>query len=370
MKSENWKIPIVIAVAVFLLMPVSAFGGETADLSFVNAPAKAAYLEVGGVWGLDVVFEPLLKQNFVTMEMSDVSATEALRRLALAMKHHIAVTETGAIVVMMDTPQNHREYEALEIQTFVPSYIRAVEFDKMLRSLIEARRLSADSELGTVSVRDTQAKICIARRILDRVDKAPAEIDLVIRVVESDSALLEAGATRLSTGELNEFLGSRETTTLAVTGLTLVGAAPSHLTTRAPGGFGGELKLEALGKHHRGSNEVTLDFSFAWNRLPAAPDREGRSVVHSTKQAARLAIGETVVLGLPSTPEKGGRAVMITPKLVRPSDLENDSFDPIWVGTESSILGDCDPVIRVTEGARIQRAPRPVEGPAYPVRAP
>ena len=82
---------------------------------------------------------------------------------------------TRRILLVEDNPQNRRDYEDLVIKTFFLSNADVKEIDKLLRSLIEARRLSTNEQLNAITLRDTADKVAIAEKLINTNDKAKAE---------------------------------------------------------------------------------------------------------------------------------------------------------------------------------------------------
>jgi type II secretory pathway component GspD/PulD (secretin) len=256
----------LVLIAMFMLGSVQASAGENADLSFSAAPVRDVYREVAEVWGLEIRFESRLKHDRLSIELTDVNALTALQELQDAAGHAIVVRDDGSLMVMDDTPQNWRTYQSLEIYTFVPRYMEVEEIDKAFRSLFEARRISPGSTSGTLTIRDTAAKICVMREYLDRLDQAPAEIDVSVRVVGSNAALQGAAQARFSADEIEFFMKEDGTTKLWNSGFTLVGHSRSMTKTEAPGDLKGQFELVVEGRHHHGSDDVTLNLDFEWTR--------------------------------------------------------------------------------------------------------
>jgi general secretion pathway protein D len=90
--------------------------------------------------------------------------------------HFYKVLDPKTIVVAEDNPQNRRDYEDLVIKTFFLSNADVKEVDKLLRSLIEARRLSTNEQLNAITLRDTADKVAIAEKLItvnDRPGRGP-----------------------------------------------------------------------------------------------------------------------------------------------------------------------------------------------------
>lgn len=367
----------VRAIGLLCLMLVLVFGvaheawaEETADLSFTEAHFRDAYLEVAGVWGLEIGFDSKFRGGeFVTMEMRGVTALGALDRLALAGDHAILVSAGGDLIVMDDTPQNRRTYETLEIATFAPEFLPAKDFDQFLRSLIEARRVAVDDEHGTVMLRATREKICVAKKIIEVIDTPPAEIDLDVRVIKTEGAYVGVDPNRMTEDEFRDLTSRRESTFLASFGMTLVGSSQASIEMPAPSDLPGAFSLRVYGNNHFGTDDLTLTYQFDWSRAFMAGSNKRSERFHHARQVVRLSLGETVVVPLEISTPESAMILTLRPTLIRPSALDVEMPDPIAAGTEARIsCAENRALEEALRGAHVVRDPVPVVRPAAPPR--
>jgi len=139
-------------------------------------PVKEIYNALGKAYGFNVLFDPKLKDDKLSVELNDVNAKRALEIVLQASGHFYKVLDEHSIIVAEDTPQNRREYEDLVIKTFFLSNSEVKDIDKLLRSLIEARRLATNEQLNAITLRDTADKVAIAEKLIKVNDKAKAEV--------------------------------------------------------------------------------------------------------------------------------------------------------------------------------------------------
>ena len=139
-------------------------------------PVKEIYNALGKAYGFNVLFDPKLKDDKLSVELNDVNAERALEIVLQASGHFYKVLDEHSIIVAEDTPQNRREYEDLVIKTFFLSNSDVKDIDKLLRSLIEARRLATNEQLNAITLRDTADKVAIAEKLIKVNDKAKAEV--------------------------------------------------------------------------------------------------------------------------------------------------------------------------------------------------
>jgi general secretion pathway protein D len=151
-------------------------------------PVKEIYDAIGKAYGFNVIFDPKLKDDRIPVELRDVTAERALEIVMQAAGHFYKVLDPKTIIVAEDTPQNRRDYEDLVIKTFFLSNADVKEVDKLLRSLIEARRLSTNEQLNAITLRDTADKVAIAEKLITVNDKAKAEVLVDVELMEVDTS--------------------------------------------------------------------------------------------------------------------------------------------------------------------------------------
>ena len=172
---------------------------EPITLSFPRpTPVKEIYRALAKAFGFNVLFDPKLKDDKITVELNDVTAKRALETVMQAAGHFYKVLDEHSIIVADDTPQNRRKYEDLVIKTFFLSNAEVKDIDKLLRSLIEARRLATNEQLNAITLRDTADKVAIAEKLISTNDKAKAEVMLDVELMEVNAAKLRSLGMQLS----------------------------------------------------------------------------------------------------------------------------------------------------------------------------
>lgn len=147
-------------------------------------PVKEIYQAMAKAYGFNVLFDPNLKDDKLSIELADVTAQQAIDIVAQAAGHFYKVQDEHTIMIAEDNPQNRREYEDLVIKTFFLSNADVKEVDKLLRSLIEARRLATNEQLNAITLRDTADKVAIAERLIGMNDKAKAEVMIDVELIQ------------------------------------------------------------------------------------------------------------------------------------------------------------------------------------------
>ena len=166
-------------------------------------PVKEIYEAIGKAYGFNVLFDPKLKDDRLAIELNELTPEQSLEMVMQAAGHFYKVLDEHSIIIAEDSPQNRREYEDLVIKTFFLSNADVKEIDKLLRSLIEARRLSTNEQLNAITLRDTADKVAIAEKLIRINDKAKAEVLVDVEILIMSSTRNSDIGTALSTYNFN-----------------------------------------------------------------------------------------------------------------------------------------------------------------------
>ncbi len=172
-----------------ILNPAS---NEPMSLSFPNPTnVKDIYKAIGQAFGINILFDPKLRDNKLSIELKDVTARQALEAVMQAAGHFYKVIDEKSIIVAEDTPQNRRDYEDLVVKTFFLSNADVKDINNMLRALIDARRIAVNEQLNAITIRDTADKVAIAERLINANDKSKAEVLIDVELMQVDSHKLQ-----------------------------------------------------------------------------------------------------------------------------------------------------------------------------------
>ncbi|HEV7785642.1 MAG TPA: secretin N-terminal domain-containing protein, partial [Thermoanaerobaculia bacterium] len=187
------------------------------------------YRALGQAFGINILFDPNLRDQEIGLDLKDVTAQAALETLMRTAGHFYKVMDEHSIIIAQDTPQNRRTYEDLVIQTFFLSNADVKETLTILRSLIDARKIAVNDQLNAIILRDTVDKVKVAERIIESNDKAKAEVVIDVELLQINSGRLRELGTALSSYSVGQSLNFGQAsggTTGTGTGTT---AAPSGI---------------------------------------------------------------------------------------------------------------------------------------------
>ncbi len=164
------------------------------------------YKALGKAFGINILFDPNLRDQNLAIELKDVTAVDALEILMRASGQFYKVVDEHSIIIAADNPQNRRNYEDQVIQTFFLSNAEVKDVVNLLRSLIGSKNVSPIEALNAFTIRDTADKVKVAQRIVEGVDKSKAEVVVDVELLQvNTSRLLELGAS-LSSYQIGQSL--------------------------------------------------------------------------------------------------------------------------------------------------------------------
>lgn len=160
---------------------------EPISLNFSHeTPVKDIYRALGNAFGINVMFDPALKDDRIAIDLKDVTAQEALERVMQVASHFYKVLDEHTIIVVPDNPQSRRDYEDLVIRTFYLSNGDAEQVTNVVRTMLEARNVFPLKALNAITIRDTADKVKIAEKIIEANDKAKAEVVVDVELLQLD----------------------------------------------------------------------------------------------------------------------------------------------------------------------------------------
>jgi general secretion pathway protein D len=335
--------------------------------------AQDIYQTLGKAYGVTVLFAPDFVDGKVKMELPEAGAEEALAVLGQISGTFHKVLDATTILVANDTPQNRREHDDVVLRTFLLENADIKAIVTSLRSLVDSKRIATNENQGTLTVRDTADRMAVATRLVEILDRHPAEAQVDVTVLAVPRTLLqglksESEGVRLSREDFEGLRAAGEVTVLADPSvsiladgrgrLSLTDAVPVRVPLEDRGGaddqrysyvdVGLDLRLDA--RVHAESRDVSLEVRLDLESLVPAPQgglpTKSRRGVNTS---LRLAEGQSyLVTGLmdvsPGSPglfggegtRKGQQVVVaFTPRIIREPGLTEADLEGLWVGTES-----------------------------------
>ncbi len=151
-------------------------------------PIKQIYKALADAAGINVIFDPQLKDDNVAIVLTNMEFQRALETLMRQENHFYKVIDDRTILIAADTPANRKTYEDLVIRTFFLSNADVTEVANALRSLLQTTRISVNKGENSITLRDTADKVAIAERIVEQNDKQLAEVVVDVELLQINTS--------------------------------------------------------------------------------------------------------------------------------------------------------------------------------------
>jgi general secretion pathway protein D len=264
------------------------------------------YRALAQAFGINVLFDPNLKDQEIAIDLKEVTAQAALETLMHAAGHFYKVIDEHTILIAADTPQNRRTYEDLVIQTFFLSNAEVKDMTTILRSLIDAKKIATNDQLNAIILRDTADKVKVAEKIIETNDKSKAEVVVDVELLQLNTSRLRDLGIQLSQYQIGQTLDTGNATTTTGTGGT--GGATTT---------GGNLRVSDIPFLNQSNWLLTIP-SFVYNFMKTNGEAQllAKPQLRITEgQKANLVIGDKVPIPLTTFSTSntiGGSIVPIT----------------------------------------------------------
>jgi general secretion pathway protein D len=161
-------------------------------------PIKQIYRALADAAGINVVFDPQMKDDNVSIVLTQIDFLKALETLVRQENHFYKIIDERTILIAADTPQNRKTYEDLVIRTFFLSNADVTEVANALRALLQTTRISVNKAENSITLRDTSDKVAVAERIVEQNDKQVAEVVVDVELLQINSEKAQTLGIELS----------------------------------------------------------------------------------------------------------------------------------------------------------------------------
>ena len=298
--------------------------------------------ELGETFAVDVVFDPRLRDGQVEIALRDAGPEEAFDRVALAAGLMWLPLDERSVLFAEDNPQMRRRYEPQVVQTFYLENARLADVMTLLRSTMGARSLTAVDRLRALTVRDTVGRVALAEQLVRRHDRAPAILEVDVRLLRLTASALDRVGGGDGAGTLPSRLEAEAASAVAAVGrieaqpiLSLADGTEAVIGIGPGNGGDPAFELTLEGRFAPADGTITLEA-----RIEG--DSAGGERRHLTS-TQRLDPGETwAVAGLlrsagASASEADHLVVLLTPRVASPPTVEAADREPLRVGTEAAL---------------------------------
>ena len=181
-------------------------GPEKRSISF-RGNTRSAYEEIARAFNLTATFDDGIRQRDLQFRVPDVDARTALNALATQSGTFWIPLGERSFFVTDDTEQRRREYEPNVVRTILlpaaASTERMTEIVRVLRDILDIRRVALDVRSRTLTIRDTPDTVARATSLIQELEQPRGEMMLEVTVAEVDrSTALRLGVLPPSESKL------------------------------------------------------------------------------------------------------------------------------------------------------------------------
>jgi general secretion pathway protein D len=159
-------------------------------LGIIEQIAQTIHLNVA----FDQQVEAMMKSKTFSIELRDVTASEALE--IILQINNLMYVQVGlrTIVITMDTPANRARYEPMAVRTFFIKNADLNDLRAAVASTVGSKQIVASKQLNALVVRDSRANLELIEAMIASLDKSKAEVLIDINLYEvSKNDLLQLG---------------------------------------------------------------------------------------------------------------------------------------------------------------------------------
>ncbi|MCC6964955.1 MAG: secretin and TonB N-terminal domain-containing protein [Nitrospira sp.] len=161
-------------------------GNQPITLRFQNAKLKEVFEVLTKTSGLSVVFDKEVRDDAVTIFIKDMPADDALNLILNTNGLLAQRVGEDTLLIIPNTKQKLAQYQDLMIRTFYLSNAKAKDAVNLIRAMFESKRVYVDEKINAIVMRDEPAKLQLAERVLQSIDRKDPEVQLDVEVLEVD----------------------------------------------------------------------------------------------------------------------------------------------------------------------------------------
>jgi len=186
------SLALVAAVTVQPLMAAPAGqlpATEVRDQVRLEGPASAVFEQLGRLFGVRIDVDADFPRRPLRLALRNVDFASALRAAAEAGQAFWVVGPDGSVVIAEDTAAKREAYQPQELRTFALPGLSSEELNevaRLLRELLDMRRVRTDLRSSTLSVLDTPYRLAVAEHLLAQLPYDPGQITVEVLVLEVD----------------------------------------------------------------------------------------------------------------------------------------------------------------------------------------
>jgi len=166
---------------------------EKVSLKLRSMPITRVFKALGKSFNVNFIFDKDFRDFVYSLEVEDVTFDQVLNQLCLVAGAKHRPLDSATVLIYADTPYKNRAYSLSGVQVFPLSSITAEDAKKLVLSVFRESRptVQEDAALNTLIVKADAVTLIEVDRFLAQVDKAKAEVELDLEILEVNRNLLQ-----------------------------------------------------------------------------------------------------------------------------------------------------------------------------------
>lgn len=186
-ESERRTKPLILAATLAELKPLS---DAPINLRMTN-DSKVIFDTIGKLAGLSVIFDPDFPARRISVELTNVTLQQSLDIACLESKAFWKPVTENIVMIISDQTQKRRDFEEQVMRTFyLANTVQAQELTEIvtgLRQLLDLKHIQQVNAQNAVVIRDTPAKVALAEKFINDLDKSRSEVVIDVQVLQAST---------------------------------------------------------------------------------------------------------------------------------------------------------------------------------------
>lgn len=154
------------------------------SLDFRATNIKTAFGFLASAFDVNVIFDETVKDQSVTLYAQDVSFKQALNLMLSTSDMFYKKIGGNTLLISPDTKSKREQYEEFIIKTFQLRTMPAKEMAALIKGVLKVNKMVTNDDMNTIMIRDNEAILGLAQKMIDINDRRPAELLLEVEILE------------------------------------------------------------------------------------------------------------------------------------------------------------------------------------------
>lgn len=166
---------------------------EKVSLKLRSMPITRIFKALGKSFGVNFIFDKDFRDFVYSLDVESVSFDQVLNQLCLVAGAKYRALDPATVLIFSDTPYKNRAFALSGVQVFPLCSIKAEDAKKLVLSVFRESRpmVQEDVSQNTLIVRADLVTLREVEQFLAQVDKAKAEVELDVEILEVNRSLLQ-----------------------------------------------------------------------------------------------------------------------------------------------------------------------------------